>query len=103
MGYPVCRQTRCLTLFNLFSACMVPNDADKESCVCCETPKPGSTAKKAPSAFDNPSKANAAFAAAPGGGGGFNFGTAGATSPPTGGAGGFTFGGGGGGGTSTAG
>ena len=66
---------------------MVPNDADKESCVCCETPKPGSTAKKAPSAFDNPSKANAAFAAAPGGGGGFNFGTAGATSPPSGGAG----------------
>ena len=95
---------RQLILLNIyFSACMVPNDADKESCVCCETPKPGSTAKKAPSAFDNPSKANAAFAAAPGGGGGFNFGTAGATSLPTGGAGGFTFGGGGGGGTSTAG
>ena len=77
---------------------MVPNDADKESCVCCESPKPGSsTAKKAPSssAFDNPGKANAAFAVTPGGGGGFKFGAA-ATTTSTPAGGGFTFGGGGG-------
>ena len=76
---------------------MVPNDADKDACVCCETPKPGAAPKKAAvSAFDNPSKANAAFAVSSGGGG-FNFGSGAA--PSTGGAGGgFTFGGGGGGG-----
>ena len=84
---------------------MVPNEADKDSCVCCETPKPGSAPKKAASAFDNPAKANAVFAVAPGGGGGgggFKFGSGAAASPPTGGASGFTFGGGGGGGTAAA-
>ena len=77
---------------------MVPNDADKDACVCCEAPKPGAAPKKAAvSAFDNPSKANAAFAVSSGGGGGFNFGSGAA--PSTGGAGGgFSFGGGGGGG-----
>ena len=88
--------------FNIFSECMVPNDADKESCVCCETPKPGSAPKKATSAFDNPAKANAVFDVASGGGGGFKFGSGAAASPPTGGASGFTFGGGGGGGTAAA-
>ena len=28
------------------------NDADKETCPCCEAPKPGSTAKKAPTVED---------------------------------------------------
>ena len=80
---------------------MVTNDADKESCPCCEAPKPGSTAKKAPSsAFDNPGKANAAFAVTPGGGG-FKFGAAASTTSPAAagggaGGGGFIFGGGGG-------
>ena len=71
---------------------MVPNEADKESCVCCETPKPGSTAKKSSSAFDNPNKGGAAFAVAPGGGFKFGAGAASTTAPPSGS--GFTFGGG---------
>jgi hypothetical protein len=51
---------------------MVSNEADKDACVCCETPKPGSTAKKI-SAFDNPNKPVSGFSM--GTGGGFKFGS----------------------------
>ena len=46
-----------------FRICMVPNDADKDECVCCSEPKPGSKPKaSATPAFGGSSAANPAFA-----------------------------------------
>ena len=66
---------------------MVPNDAEKDACVCCETAKPGSVPKK--------KEATAAFGSiAPGGG--FTFGGASASSAQSSSTSGFIFGGSGG-------
>jgi hypothetical protein len=63
---------------------MVPNEADKDACVCCEAPKPGSAPKKPAAPASNP-----AFSIQPGGG--FKFGSAVTSSTPA--TSGFTFGG----------
>ena len=45
-----------------FRICMVPNDADKDQCVCCSEPKPGSKPKASATPAFGSSTANPAFA-----------------------------------------
>ena len=45
-----------------FRICMVPNDADKDQCVCCSEPKPGSKPKASATPAFGGSTANPAFA-----------------------------------------